>query len=159
MTAVAARAGAPELGAVPLSASAVGSILVSVWSGTGRLSRPTAWRYIAGCCMVAATLSLAPVVQSLAGIAVVVVAAGAGFGLLNVALFELLDRIVPTDRAIEAFTWLTTGQAAGTAAGAAVAGQLAKTSPTAALWLVCCSAAAVAILALARRRTLEGNMR
>jgi hypothetical protein len=35
-----------------------------------------------------------------------------------VALFELLDHVVPPARAVEAFTWLTTAQGAGSAAGA-----------------------------------------
>jgi len=95
------------------------------------------------------------VARSLPVLAVIVAVAGAGFGLLGVALFELLDHVVPSDRAVEAFTWLTTGQAIGTAVGAAAAGHLAKSSPTAGLYLVACAATAVAVLAVARRRTLE----
>jgi hypothetical protein len=147
---MAARAGAAELAAVPLSASAVGGLAVSLWSGTRRRPRPAAGRYVAGCGIAAAALALTPVVGSLAAIAGLVALAGAGVGLLGVALFELLDRIVPADRAVEAFTWLTTAQAAGTAAGAALAGRLGAS----ALWLVAGSAAAVAIVALVCRRTL-----
>jgi hypothetical protein len=150
VTAVAARAGAPVLAAIPLSASAVGGLAASVWSGTRRGTDAGA-RYMAGCWVAAVALALTPAVGSLAGIAVLVTLAGAGFGLLGVALFQLLDRLVPADRAVEAFTWLTTAQAAGTAAGAALAGALA----TGALWLVAGSAIAVAIAVLARRRTLS----
>ena len=50
--------------------------------------------------------------------------AGACYGVLNVALFELLDDVVAPDRAVEALTWLTSLQGAGAAVGAAVAGGL-----------------------------------
>jgi MFS family permease len=155
VTAVAARAGAAALGAVLLSASAVGSILVSLLSGGGRISRPPAWRYIVGCFTVAGALLLTVAAHSLPALAVIVALSGAGFGLLGVALFELLDHVVPANRAVEAFTWLTTGQAAGTALGASTAGQLARSSPTAALYLVAVAAVAVAVVAVVRRRTLE----
>lgn len=152
VTAVAARAGSAALGAVLLSASAVGSILVSLLSGSGRISRPPAWRYSVGCCIVAAALLPTMMAHSLPALAVVVAASGAGFGLLGVGLFELLDHVVPAGHAVEAFTWLTTGQAAGTAVGAAAAGQLVRSSPTDPLYLVACSASAVAAVALARIR-------
>ena len=42
---------------------------------------------------------------------------GAGFGLLNLALFELLDHVVAPDRSIEALTWLTSAQGLGLAGG------------------------------------------
>ena len=41
-------------------------------------------------------------------LAVVLVFAGAAYGVLNVALFELLDVVVPRQNAVEALTWLTT---------------------------------------------------
>lgn len=155
VTAVAARAGGAALGAVLLSASAVGSILVSLLSGSGRISRPPVWRYMVGCSIVAGALLATIVAHALPALAVLVALAGAGFGLLGVASFELLDHVVAADRAVEAFTWLTTGQAAGTAVGAAAAGQLTRSSPTAALVLVACSASVVAVVAAARRRTLD----
>jgi hypothetical protein len=125
VTAVAARSGAAALGAVPLSTSAAGSILASLWAGTGRVRHPAAQRYLAGCVIVAAAFPLMLPALSVVGIAAVAVVVGVGYALLNVELFQLLDHVVATDRAIEAFTWLTTGQAVGTALGAASAGQLA----------------------------------
>jgi predicted MFS family arabinose efflux permease len=61
---------------------------------------------------------------------------------------------VAADRAVEAFTWLTTANAAGVAAGAALAGQLTHTSESAALLLVCGGAALAAGIAIGRRATL-----
>jgi hypothetical protein len=156
-TAIAAHSGAAALGAVPLSASAAGSVLISLWSGSGHVRRPAAWRYLAGCLLVAAAFPLMLMVPSLVGIAAVAVVVGVGYALLNVALFQLLDHIVAADRAVEAFTWLTTATAAGTALGAVSAGQLTRTSDLAALLLTSCSAALVAAVALSRRRTLKAR--
>jgi MFS family permease len=152
--AVAASAGTPELGALPLASSAVGSIAVSLWSGTHRSSQSAGSRYVMGSVMVAAVLPLTLLAQSVGPIAAILVLAGAGVGLLNVAVFELLDHVVPHDRATEAFTWLTTSQAAGTAVGAAGAGRLAQTDSTAALLLVIAFAVLASAIALARRSAL-----
>ena len=148
---VAAEAGAVELAALPLAAFAASSIAVSLWSGTGRLRRPPAWRYLAGCLVVAAVLLLCLVVTTLAGVTLVLIGAGAGYGLLNVALFELLEDLVAADRAVEAFTWLTTWAGAGIAAGAVLAGQLAEDGATRTLAAVALPSVLAAAVALAGR--------
>jgi hypothetical protein len=153
--AIAANMGRAELGGVPLAVFAAGSVVASLWSGTGRLQRTAAWRYLAGSIAVAVVLPLCLLVPSLVGITAVVVVAGAGFGLLNVALFELLDHVVASDRAVEAFTWLTTWQGAGLAAGAAGAGQLSRGSSSGTLLLVALPAALAAAVAVANRLTLR----
>ena len=53
------------------------------------------------------------------------VAAGAAFAAVNVAVYALLDAVAPEGAGAEALTWLTTAGAAATAAGAALAGALA----------------------------------
>ena len=59
-------------------------------------------------------------------LAAILVPAGAAFAAVNVAVYELLDRVGARRGAgAEAFTWLTTAGAAGTAVGAVAAGQLA----------------------------------
>lgn len=124
VTALAARHGAAELAALPLSAMAVGGTVASLWVGSrSRLPSADA-RYLGGSLLVGATLPLAIVGPSVARVTCIAVVVGAGYGVLGVALFELLDHVVAPERAVEAFTWLTTGQAAGSAAGAAVAGAL-----------------------------------
>jgi MFS family permease len=153
--ATAAEHGAAELGAVPLAVFAAASVAVSLWSGTGRLQRTAASRYLAGSIAVAVVLPLCLLVPSLVGITAVVVVAGAGFGLLNVALFELLDDVVPSDRAVEAFTWLTTWQGVGLAAGAAGAGQLSRGGASGTLVLVALPAALAAAVAVANRPALR----
>ncbi len=146
---VASEAGAVELAAVPLAAFAASSIAVSLWSGSGSLRKPPAWRYLAGCLVVAAVLLLCLLATSLAGVTLVLIGAGAGYGLLNVALFELLEDLVAVDRTVEAFTWLTTWAGAGIAAGAVLAGQLSTSGAAwtlAAVALPSLFAAAVAVV-------------
>jgi MFS transporter len=126
LTSLASRHGGAELAAIPLAAAALGGILASLWVGSRSVSAPAASRYVGGSIAVAVVVPLAVIEPSLATVTGIAVLAGAGYGILGAALFELLDHLVPGDRAVEAFTWLTTGQAAGTAAGAAAAGALAQ---------------------------------
>ena len=49
--------------------------------------------------------------------ALVLLAGGAAFAAVNVAVFELLDTVTPPGTGAEALTWLTTAGASGTAAG------------------------------------------
>jgi MFS family permease len=152
---VAAEAGAAELAALPLAAFAASSVAATLWSGTGRLQRPPVWRYLAGCLILAALLLLCLVATSLVGVTLVLVGAGAGYGLLNVALFELLEDVVAADRAVEAFTWLTTWAGVGMAAGAAIAGQLSRGGAAQTLLLVAIPAALAAGMAVTRRSALR----
>lgn len=146
---IAAGAGAAALAAVPLALFAAGSVALSLWSGTGRTRHGAGARYRAGTVVVAALLPLCLVVPTLAGISAVLLVAGAGFGLLNVAMFELLDEVVDATRAVEALTWLTTAQGAGMAAGAAGAGALAGGAYADMLALVAVSALIAAAVAIA----------
>jgi MFS family permease len=58
----------------------------------------------------------------------VLVIVGAGVGLQNIAVYELLDLVSPPGRSTEAFAWLTTASAGGAAVGAVIAGHLADRS-------------------------------
>ena len=153
---VAADAGAAELAALPLASFAASSVAVSLWSGAGRLRKPPAWRYVVGCLVVAAVLLLCLLATTLAEVTLVLLGAGAGYGLLNVAVFELLEGLVRWDRSVEAFTWLTTWAGAGLAAGAAIAGQLSAGGATRTLVAVALPPALAAGVALCRRATLAG---
>jgi MFS family permease len=157
--AIAADAGATELAAIPLAAFALGSIGVSLWTGAGRTRRSPAWRYVVGMTALAALLMLCLVVGTLGGITVALVGAGAGFGLMNVAAFELLDDVAMPGRAVEALTWLTSLQGAGLAVGAVGAGQLSHSGAPTTLLLVALPAGVAAALAVARRATLSGHGR
>jgi hypothetical protein len=154
-TALAARHGAAELAAVPLSAAACGGIAGALWVGSRAVAPRATSRYLGGSLLAALVLPLAVVSPSLASVTGISIVAGAGYGILGAALFELLDRIVPSQRAVEAFTWLTTGQAAGSAAGAALAGALVRRSIASAFLLIAVCAMAGAVIAVLRRKSLR----
>ena len=154
VTAVAASKGLAELGAVPLVASALGSIGMSLSAGGRPLPGVPAQRYLAGALVVAAALPMTLLASAIGEIAAVLFVVGAGVGLLNVALFELLDVVSPNDRRTEAFTWLTSASATGSALGASVSGRLAQVNVTASLLLVIAVAFLGLGIAVAWRRTL-----
>ncbi|HEX5193936.1 MAG TPA: MFS transporter [Solirubrobacteraceae bacterium] len=154
VTAVAARHGAAALGAVPLAAGAAGSCAASITSGSGRIRRPPDRRFVGGSLLVAATLPLTLIDPAPATLAAVLVLTGGGFGLLNVAAFELLDVVVHRRAQTEAFTWLTSANAAGSAIGAAAAGRLVGVDETAALLLIVGAAVTAAAFTLARQHSL-----
>jgi len=151
---IAASGGAAPLAALPLALFALGSVALSLWSGTGSARHPARERYLAGTVVLAAPLPLCVAVPTLAGISAVLLVAGAGFGLLTVALFELLDEVVDAARAVEALTWLTTAQGAGMATGAAAGGALARGGVVDMLVLAAAAAVAAAGLAIGRREML-----
>ena len=153
--AVAARAGDASLGVLPIAASALGSITMSAWVGSRRSAHGPDVRFCAGLVLVAVVLPGSLISATVPALTGVLILSGAGFGLFNAALFELLDQVVPARQATEAFTWLTTSNAGGSAVGAAVAGHLAQHAPEVALLTVTGCAAVAAVVSLARRSTLR----
>ncbi|MDA0159094.1 MFS transporter [Solirubrobacter ginsenosidimutans] len=152
--ALAREADATGAAGVPLAAFALGSVACTLWVGATRRHAPAA-RYLLGTFVVAVALPLCLVFASLLGVTAVLVFAGAGFGLLNVALFELLDGVAAADRAVEALTWLTSAQGAGLAAGAAIGGLLAHRGAHDALFLVAAPTLLTAAIAWGRRAGLR----
>ena len=155
LTALAARHGGAELAAIPLVAAALGGILASLSVGSRSGSPPAGTRYVSGALIVAVALPLMLVHPSLGAVTAIALIAGAGYGILGAALFELLDHVVSTDHAVEAFTWLTTGQAAGTAAGAAIAGALTQRASAGGFISVAICGAAAALITVLRRDSLR----
>jgi hypothetical protein len=155
VTALCARAGAAEWAALPLSAAAAGSILFALGSGGRWALIPPARRYLAGCWLAALPLAVLIVVRDVAGAALVMAASGAGIGLFAAALYELLDVVVPADRSVEAFTWLTSGQAGGLALGSAIAGPLTHTALALAFAVAATAGLLAAAVAVRRRSSLE----
>lgn len=140
----------------PFVALAVGGIAASLWSGSAHARGTPVTRYVAGTLCIAAVMPIALV----AVLSAVCVAAGVGYGLINVGLFELIDHVAEDARATEAFTWITTAQASGLAIGAAAAGVLADADPLHALALAGFApllGAAVALTGRARLVTALGR--
>lgn len=149
------QAGTPALVGAPLFGLAVGGIAATLWTGSTRAAGSPVQRYVWGAAAVACTLPPALVMPGLAALALAAIGAGVGYGLINVALFELIDHVADDARAMEAFTWITTAQASGIALGAAMAGALADAGPGHALVLTCAAPALGAAAALGGRRTLR----
>ncbi len=122
--AIALRSGTPALAALPLGAFAAGAFLSSL--RIGEASRMDAGRlFLSGFLALAAVLALSAAAQTLLAFTAVLAVAGACYAMLNVGLLELLDEVVPLERATEGLTWITSAEGVGLAAGAAAAGRLA----------------------------------
>lgn len=152
--ALAGEDGAPELAALPLAVFGAGSVIASLWSGTGRLRRPAGWRCVGGAIGLAAVFLAPLATPSLSAFAAIAAVGGGCFGVITVALFELIDEVVASTRAIEALTWITSAQGAGVAGGAAAAGRVSIEGAWNALLVVAISAVACALIAAGRRATL-----
>lgn len=150
LPAVAAGEGAAASAALPLAAFAAASAVASLVYG----ARPAAAdrRYVLGSlALTAACLPLAAL-GTIWGLAAVLLAAGAAFAAVNVAVYALLDAVAPAGTGAEALTWLTTAGAAGTALGAAVAGALAGAGNLEAALALPAVGAALAFCVVAGRR-------
>ena len=152
--AIARQGGHVELAALPLAAFATTSFAATLLLGRGR-GRPATQLFLRGCGYLAGALALCAVATSLLPFTLVLLAAGAGFGTFNLALFELLDDVVPAERGTEALTWITSAEGAGLAAGSALAGVLADSSVQLALLVVALAPVLGAVLAWSGRAALE----
>jgi hypothetical protein len=158
VTSVASRHGVAALGAIPLAAAAIGGIGVSLVSGTRAVAAvPAVRRYLSGLAISAAVLPLALLADaSVAGVTGVLLIVGAAYGLVNAAMFTLVDSASPPGRSVEAFNWLFTGGGAGSAAGAAVTGRLVQATLPGAIVVLVALAYLSAAVAFAQRTTLAG---
>jgi MFS family permease len=148
VVALAAQRGHAPLAGLTLAVGAAGSVAVSLASGSGRLTAPPGTRYLAGALLTILGLLVLLFASNLVVIAAALVIVGAGVGLQNIAVYELLDRVSPPGRSTEAFAWLTTASAGGAALGAVIAGHLADQS-TFALRLIILGLAILAALIIA----------
>src|SRR4051794_4034612 len=133
-------------------ASAAGGLVYGARSGEAALSRVHVG--------VALLLPLSFIPLALAGtvwtMALLVIPAGALIAPLIASRNELAGVVAPPDAETEAFTWPLTALVGGVALGAAAAGGVVEASGWRAAVLAAAAAAAVgAVVALARRATLE----
>jgi hypothetical protein len=152
LAAQAAEDGAAAASAVPLTAFALASAAASLRYGSR--PGPAVRRFVLG--SVALAICLAPLIatRSAWAAAPVLLVAGAAFAAINVAVYELLDRVAPEGTGAEAMTWLTTAGTGAAAVGAVLAGHLAE-SGDAGLAVPCAGAALGAAIAVLRAPTLR----
>lgn len=156
---VGADAGAPALGATALAGFAAGSAAAGFWSGAADAVAPPARRLVTGLAVTTIAFAAASLTPTVLSVALAAVPAGAGVGLAFVAILQLIDDMVPEERAVEAFTWLTAGGGLGAAGGTVVAGHLIADGQARAALLVCVAAvllsAACGVVAVRRRPALH----
>jgi MFS family permease len=138
-----------------LGAFALGSVAGGLWFGRQDWKRPPQERYLLAVFVLALLLAPPLAAANAAILAPLLVVAGLGYGPATISLFEALDVLAPANRT-EAFTWVTTAEAIGIAAGAAAAGWatagLGTWAPFAAASTVLAAVAAAAMFWGHRRR-------
>ena len=147
------------------SAAAAGALLAALAAGIGTgsfltgLRAPTraASRRYAPLCGLAA-LGLLPLITTpgLAAMLALAALAGLCFAPVTTTQIAVLDEVAPPERPAEAFAWLAILYGAGSAAGAALGGQLIEASGPRAAIIAACAATAVAwLVTTVRAGTLE----
>jgi predicted MFS family arabinose efflux permease len=125
--AAAAKWGHASLAGPLLGLFAAGSVSGALWYGTRRWRASALDRYLGAVVALGILLAPAALAGNAAELGAILLVAGLAFGPATVALFEVLDVIVPGGGA-ESLTWVTTFEAGGSAAGSALAGVLASRS-------------------------------
>jgi MFS family permease len=173
LVAVGVVLGAAEVGvaaaAETLAGTAAASPLLEVWGAGSLVGGVLATRLgggadnPAGLALVLAALavghvSLAAAAGSLVALALTLFAAGAAIAPVYASVYAMVERLAPAGTATEAFAWLTTAAAIGTATGSAGAGALVEAAGPVAAFVFAGVAGAVAVLVtMLRVGTLAGT--
>src|SRR5579859_1099266 len=152
--AAATRWGVTAYSGLLLAAFALGSVLGGIWFGQRRWQATPELRYLRAALFLALGLLLPVAATSATSRAPLLLIAGLAYGPATISLFEALDNLT-TSRAAEAFTWITTSGAIGTATGSAAAGWLTSTG----LWASFAAASATLTIAAASGLTEAARSR
>jgi MFS family permease len=129
----------------------VGSVLGGlVAARVGGAQRPAGLARILGP-LAAGHLALAGAAGSVAGLAAVLVVAGAAIAPTFSTVYAMVERAAPAGTLTEAFSWLATALAIGSAAGSALGGALADHAGPEAAFALAGGAGALALLAATLR--------
>jgi MFS family permease len=144
---------------VLLSVLAAGLGTGSFLTGLRPSQTPPGRRYPALCLLAAAGLAPLAAAPGLAVMIPLAFVAGVCFAPITTCQIAVIDEVAPPGRTAEAFTWLGTLYGAGSAAGAALAGQLvAAADPRAAIAGACAATAAAWLVAAVRASTLAAGV-
>jgi MFS family permease len=155
--AFAVRHGSPGLAGVMLALLAGGSVVGGLTVGARDWRVSPGRRYLLAVAASVVTLGPLAAAGSFAGLGALLVLAGLPFAVQWSALSLLIDRLVPASATTEAYTWMTTANAAGLALGSVLGGLLipADNDPTGALLAAPVMAAVGTAVALGRRASLR----
>jgi MFS family permease len=106
-----------------LAAFALGSVAGALWFGSRHWRRPVLERYLISVFVFGVLLAPVALATGAASLVPLLLVAGVAVGPAAVSTFESLDVLAPGGGA-EAFTWVTTAEAAGWSIGSAVASPL-----------------------------------
>jgi MFS family permease len=142
--------GAVEVGVAAAASSAAGPLL-GIWGAgslvggmvAARLGNARLAVLLAG--LAAAHLALAAAAGSVLALAAVLCLAGATIAPTYASVYALVERIAPAGTVTEAFAWMSTAVAIGSALGAALAGSVADSAGPSAVFLVAGGAGAIAV--------------
>jgi predicted MFS family arabinose efflux permease len=161
LVAVGAVLGAAEVGVAAAAESLAGagaaSPLLAVWGIGSLIGGVLATRRgggaddPAGLALVLAALAvghiaLAAAAGSLVALALTLLAAGAAIAPVYASVYAMVERLAPAGTVTEAFAWLTTAAAIGTATGSAAAGVLVEGAGPVAAFLFAGVAGGAAVL-------------
>jgi predicted MFS family arabinose efflux permease len=100
-------------------------------------------------------LALMPVSGSILGLGIVLFIAGAAIAPTEASFYAMVDHAAPSETTTEAFAWLATAMAVGSATGAATAGIVADSAGPLAAFALAGGAGALALLtAIVRSKTI-----
>jgi MFS family permease len=149
----------PAAGGLLIGAMSIGGIAGALLYGGRRWTSSPAARLIALLCALAAVLALTVPASSLLLVGTALMLAGIALNPVLTTISLLVDDAVRSDRAAEAFGWMSTGVAGGTGAASAIAAALTRPGhPATAFLLAAVAAAAAALLAVAIRGQAQGRV-
>ncbi len=149
--------GSRALAGVALAGFAGGSLMGGLVAGL-RPSSDERRRMLAGASVLAGALALPLLASSLPMLTVLLVVAGLPIAPLVAAAYGLIGRVAAPGSVAEAFAWFGTAVSSGFAGGSVLGGWLVdREGWRASVLLGVCLAGAGALLAVARRSTLEGT--
>jgi predicted MFS family arabinose efflux permease len=145
-------ASAAPLFAVWGTGSLLGGLLITRLGGGARTATGLGLLLVA---LTVGHLALIPADGSVLALAVVLLFAGAAVAPTEATLYAMVDSAAPAGSITEAFAWLATAMAVGSAVGAAAAGQVAQhAGPTATFGLAGACGMLAIVATLLRSRTL-----
>ncbi len=144
MAAFARAHGTASAAGLPLAAMAAGSMAGGLWYGTREWRTPLARRLVGGLAVLA--LALAPLVLagSIPVIVVLSVLSGVPIAPTAACAYSLVEDVTEAGALAEAFTWLSTSNVVGAAAGSAITGPVVQAAGVRAGLAVPAAAVAVA---------------
>lgn len=150
--------GGPELGSIPLSLFAAGSLVGGLVAGA-RVTMPPLQLLRVSTVLLAAGLALPLLGWSLPSMAVLAFVAGLAIAPVVMSAYGLVDAVATRGTAAEAFSWLTTAVFVGFSAGIALGGTLIDAYGAKASFFLAIGAAAVGVVLAAAGPGLESAER